>query len=67
MRTTIDIPDALLSKAIMASAQKTKRAVLIEALESYLHQKKKMALLHSAGKISMKLDVRAMRRNRDLG
>lgn len=66
MRTTIDIPNNILNQVLDLAGQKTKRRAILEALNTYIHQRKKKALLDSAGKIPMRLDIRQMRKNRDL-
>lgn len=67
MRTTIDIPSALFNQVLRLSQKKTKRSAIIEALQTYIRQKRKGALLASEGHIPLEIDIRKLRQNRDLG
>lgn len=51
MRTTLQIPDDLLSQAIRMAQAKTKTEVIIRALEEFVRQRKIEKLIASAGKI----------------
>ena len=51
MRTTIDLPDNLVTEVMKATGEKTKTKALIRVMEDYLRRKKIERVLQSAGKI----------------
>lgn len=53
MRTTLDIDEQLLEKAVRLSNKKTKAAAVNEALASYVRSKKLKGLLGLEGKIQI--------------
>lgn len=68
MRTTIHVADDLLKAVMKETAAKTVTQAIRGALEGYLMHRRRVRLLRSFGKYPRwKVDVRAMRRNRDLG
>lgn len=67
MRTTLDIPATLINQVVKISKQRSKKGAVILALQEYLRMKDKDNLIASFGKIPMKLNIRKMRQNRDLG
>lgn len=70
MKTTIDIPDALLKEAMRLSGAKTKREAVLRALEEF-NRRKRMARL--AGKLGTfeefitRKDLDRMRRAGEVG
>jgi hypothetical protein len=59
MRTTLDLPEALVDEALRLSNQKTKTAVIIAALEEYVRKAKISEIKKYKGKIDLdgNLDV----------
>lgn len=59
MRTTLDLPEALVDEALRLSHQKTKTAVIIAALEEYVRKAKISEIKKYKGKIDLdgNLDV----------
>lgn len=64
MRTTLDLPDALVSEAMKISHQKTKTAVIITALEDLVRKAKIKELRKYRGKVDLDIDLDAMRKRR---
>jgi Arc/MetJ family transcription regulator len=65
VRTTIDIDDVLMKRAMRVSGASTKRAVVQLALELVVRQGEQENLLRSArGKFRWEGDLAAMRRDR---
>lgn len=64
MRTTLDLPEALLDEVQQATQATTRREALIIALEDYLRRKRRSRVIVAAGTMDLDLDVRALR---DLG
>lgn len=49
MKTTLDIPEALMNAALSASSVKTKRAVVMRALEDFIRRAEMAALAEELG------------------
>jgi Arc/MetJ family transcription regulator len=65
VRTTIDIDDGLMKRAMRVSGTSTKRATVQMALEIMVRQGEQENLLRSArGKLHWEGDLAAMRRDR---
>jgi metal-responsive CopG/Arc/MetJ family transcriptional regulator len=64
MRTTIDLPEALLDEVQRTTQATTRRDALVIALEDYLRRQRRQRVIAAAGTMDMDLDVRALR---DLG
>jgi metal-responsive CopG/Arc/MetJ family transcriptional regulator len=64
MRTTIDLPEALLDEVQRTTQAATRRDALVIALEDYLRRQRRQRVIAAAGTMDMDLDVRALR---DLG
>jgi metal-responsive CopG/Arc/MetJ family transcriptional regulator len=64
MRTTIDLPEALLDEVQRTTQATTRRDALVIALEDYLRRQRRLRVIAAAGTMDMDLDVRALR---DLG
>ena len=61
MRTTLDLPAPLLNKAIKLSNQRTKTAVIIEALEDFVRKKRIEGLKKFKGKVELDIDLDTIR------
>jgi len=64
MRTTLDLPEALLTEAMRASKQRTKTAAIILALEDLVRKSKIQGIKKFRGKIQLDVDLDASRRRR---
>jgi hypothetical protein len=62
MRTTIDLPNPLLKKAMKLSHQRTKTAVIISALEDYVRKSKIQGLKKFRGKVHLDIDFDKLRK-----
>ena len=68
MRTTINLSDQLLRQVMKESQSKTITQAIRDALEGYLEHRKRIRLIKSFGSFpNWKIDIRAMRKHRDLG
>jgi len=56
MATNLAIDDSLIEEAWMLSKQKTKKAVVIEALEEYIQHRKQKDILNIFGKVNYDQD-----------
>jgi Arc/MetJ family transcription regulator len=63
MRTNIDIDDDLLKQAMKASGLKTKKAVVEQALEQFVREKRARKALEDLRGIGWEGDLDAMRRS----
>lgn len=61
MRTTLDLPMPLLKTAIKVSHQKTKTAVIIEALEDLVRKSRIQGLKKFKGKVELHIDLDVIR------
>lgn len=64
MRTTLDIPASLINEAMKLSHQKTKTAVIINALEDFVRKTRISGLKKYKGKIDLDIDLNALRKRR---
>ena len=64
MRTTIDIPDSLLSQACRLSGAKTKRLAVVMALQHLVDSKRVERLRRLRGKIQLDIDLKNLRSDR---
>ena len=64
MRTTLDLPAALLPEAMRVTKQKTKTAVIITALEDLIRKNRTLGLKKYKGKIDLKIDLDKLRDRR---
>ncbi len=62
MRTTLDLPESLLSEAMTLSHHKTKTSVIVTALEAYVRQAKMDELRKFKGKVDVELDLNQLRK-----
>ena len=61
MRTTLDLPKELIDEGMNVSQQKTKTALIIEALEELIRKKKIQQLKDYKGKVSLDIDLAVLR------
>jgi hypothetical protein len=61
MRTTLDLPMPLMDQAIKVSNQKTKTAVIIEALEDFVRKSRIQGLKKFKGKVELDIDLDIVR------
>jgi Arc/MetJ family transcription regulator len=61
MRTTIDIPDDLLERAVKASAVRTKREAVLAGLQELIRKAEREDLRRMAGKIDLDTDLKRSR------
>ncbi len=61
MRTTIDLPEALLDEVQRTTQASTRREALLIALEDYLRRQRRARVISAAGSMDLDLDVRALR------
>ncbi len=57
MRTTIDIPDGLLERAVRAASLRTKREAVIAGLEELIRRAQRAELRKLAGRIDLDVDL----------
>jgi hypothetical protein len=62
MRTTLDLPDALVEEAMKLSHQRTKTAVLVTALEDFVRKNRIQGLRKFRGKINLDIDLDKLRK-----
>ncbi len=61
MRTTLDLPESLLSEAMKSTQIKTKTKVIITALEQLIKQSKISEIKKYKGKVDLKIDLDELR------
>jgi hypothetical protein len=64
MRTTLDLPAALLEEALRVTRQKTKTAVIITALEDLIRKNRTLGLKRYKGKVDLMIDLDKLRDRR---
>ena len=62
MRTTLDIPKALIDEAMKVSNQRTKTAVIVTALEELVRKNRIRSLLDYKGKVDLDMDLNTLRK-----
>ena len=62
MKTTLDLPETLLAEALNVSSQKTKTAVIIDALQDYIRKKKLQDLKLLRGSMDLDIDLDVLRK-----
>ena len=62
MRTTLDLPNALIKEAMNVSHQKTKTAVIITALEEYIRKNKIQGIRKYKGRVDLDIDLNTLRK-----
>jgi len=61
MRTTLDLPAALVDEAMRLSHQRTKTAVIITALEDLVRRSRIQGLKRFKGKVNIDIKLSALR------
>jgi len=61
MRTTLDLPDGLIDKAMKISGAKTKSQLVTEALEEMINRSQRLKLISFKGKIDLDIDLDQLR------
>jgi len=61
MRTTLDLPENLLSEAMKVTHTETKTAVIVRALEELVRKSKISGLKKYRGKIDLDIDLNELR------
>jgi hypothetical protein len=61
MRTTLDLPESLLTEALEVSQQRTKTAVIITALEE-IRKRRIQDLKKYKGKVDLRVDLELLRK-----
>lgn len=61
MRTTLDLPEELLTEAMKMTNTSTKTAVIIKALEELVQKEKLQALRSFKGKVELEMDLDHLR------
>ncbi|MDV6346069.1 MAG: type II toxin-antitoxin system VapB family antitoxin [Gammaproteobacteria bacterium] len=64
MRTTLDLPEQLLSEAMRVTQAETKTAVIVLALEELVRKAKIAELKQFKGKIELDIDLDSIRARR---
>jgi Arc/MetJ family transcription regulator len=62
MRTTLDLPEALVRDAMKASHQKTKTAAIITALQDLVRKSRLQELRRFKGRVDVGVDLNALRK-----
>ena len=62
MRTTLDLPEDLMNKAMAVSHQRSKTATIITALEDLVRKSRLQELKTFRGKVDLDLDLDALRK-----
>ena len=64
MRTTLDLPDSLITEAMKLSHQKTKTAVIISALEDFVRKSRSSDLKKYKGIVDLYVALNTLRKRR---
>ncbi len=64
MRTTLDIPDDLLSEAMRLSKVRTKTGAIVLSLQELINRRKIERLRKLKGKLDLDIDLDSLRRDR---
>ncbi len=62
MRTTLDLPEDLLKKAMTVSHQRSKTATIITALQDLVRKSRLQQLKAFKGKVDMDIDLESLRK-----
>ncbi|NGM62497.1 type II toxin-antitoxin system VapB family antitoxin [Sphingobacterium sp. SGG-5] len=57
MKTTIDLPEALIDEAVRVSGSKSKIEAIKQALQEMIERNKRLKLLNFRGKIDLDIDL----------
>jgi Arc/MetJ family transcription regulator len=61
MRTTIDLPESLVTEALKLSPHKTKTAVIISALEDFVRKSRIQGIKKFKGRVQLDVDLDTLR------
>ena len=61
MRTTLDLPESLINEAMKLSHLKTKTALIITALESFIRKNKIKEIKKFKGKVDLDINLSKLR------
>lgn len=64
MRTTLDLPGALMDEALRLSHEKTKTGVIVAALEDFVRKQRIQGLKAFKGKVALDIDLSTLRDRR---
>ena len=64
MRTTLDLPESLIVKAMNVSHQHTKTAVIIAALEDMVRKSQIQELKNFKGRMNLNIDLNTLRKRK---
>ena len=64
MRTTLDLPDDLLSEAMRLSKVRTKTGAVVLSLQELINRRKIERLRKLKGKLDLDIDLESLRRDR---
>jgi hypothetical protein len=64
VRTTIDLPEALVEEAMKVSHQRTKTAVIVAALEDFVRKSRIQGLKKFRGQINLDIDLDKLRKRK---
>ena len=64
MRTTLDLPDDLLSEAMRLSKVRTKTGAIVLSLQELINRRKIERLRKLKGKLDLDIDLDSLRRDR---
>jgi hypothetical protein len=62
MRTTMDLPEPLVKKAMKMSHQRTKTGMIVTALEDFIRKNRIQGLKKFRGRIDMTIDLDKLRK-----
>jgi hypothetical protein len=62
VRTTIDLPQALVEEAMKVSHQRTKTAVIVAALEDFVRKSRIQGLKKFRGQVNLDIDLDKLRK-----
>ena len=61
MRTTLDLPENLITEALKVSRKKTKTALIISALEDVVRKNRIQEIKRYKGKVDLEMDLDSLR------
>lgn len=64
MRTTLDLPEKLMSEAMNACNQRTKTAVIVTALEDLVRKNRIQKIHDFKGRVNLDLDLDTLRKRK---
>ena len=66
MKTTLDIPERLLAEAGELSGLRTKRAVVMSALDEFIASRRRQRLIEALGTVELTITPEDIRAGRDM-